>query len=40
MKFEDGDTKGAEADWRLVIRLAPKSRAAALAAQYLTETRD
>lgn len=40
MKFEDGDAKGAETDWNQVIRLAPKSRAAALAGQYLSETRD
>ena len=38
MKFEDGDTKGADADWQQVIKLAPKSRAAALAGEYLSQT--
>lgn len=38
MKFEDGDTKGAYADWQQVIKLAPKSRAAALAGEYLSQT--
>lgn len=39
MKFEDGDQKGALADWNLVVKLSPRSRAAALAGQYLSETR-
>jgi tetratricopeptide (TPR) repeat protein len=39
MKFEDGDAKGAAADWNQVIKLSPKSRAAALAGEYLNETR-
>jgi len=38
MKFEDGDTRGAEADWQQVVKAAPRSRAAALASEYLTET--
>ena len=38
MKFEDGDAKGAEADWNQVVKLSPKSRAAALAGEYLNET--
>jgi len=40
MRFEDGDAAGADADWNRVVRLAPRSRAAALAAQYLSETRN
>lgn len=39
MKFEDGDVKGAEADWNEVIKLSPRSRAAALAGEYLSETK-
>lgn len=39
MRFEDGDAKGAAADWNQVIRLAPRSRAAALAGEYLNETK-
>lgn len=39
MKFEDGDVKGAEADWNQVVKLAPRSRAAALAGEYLSETK-
>ncbi|HEX4296360.1 MAG TPA: hypothetical protein VHZ29_19660 [Rhizomicrobium sp.] len=38
MKFEDGDAKGAYADWQQVIKLSPKSRAAALAGEYLSQT--
>jgi tetratricopeptide (TPR) repeat protein len=38
MKFEDGDTRGAEADWQQVVKAAPRSRAAALAGEYLSET--
>ena len=38
MKFEDGDVRGAAADWQQVVKLAPRSRAAALAGEYLTET--
>ncbi len=38
MKFEDGDAKGARADWQQVINAAPRSRAAALAGEYITET--
>jgi hypothetical protein len=38
MKFEDGDALGAEADWQQVVKSAPRSRAAALAGEYLTET--
>jgi tetratricopeptide (TPR) repeat protein len=40
MKFEDGDAKGARIDWQLVVSSAPRSRAAALANEYLTETTD
>jgi tetratricopeptide (TPR) repeat protein len=40
MKFEDGDEKGAHADWQQVVKAAPRSRAAALANEYLTETDD
>lgn len=40
MKFEDGDVNGAGADWNQVIRLSPRSRAAALAGEYLRQTRD
>jgi len=40
MKFEDGDQKGARADWQQVAKAAPRSRAAALANEYLTETDD
>jgi tetratricopeptide (TPR) repeat protein len=39
MKFEDGDAKGAAADWNQVIKLSPRSRAAALAGEYLSETK-
>jgi len=39
MRFEDGNEKGAIADWNLVVKLGPKSRAAALAGEYLNETR-
>jgi Tfp pilus assembly protein PilF len=38
MKFEDGDARGAQADWQKVVTAAPNSRAAALANEYLTET--
>lgn len=38
MKFEDGDAAGALADWRQVVRAAPRSRAAALAGEYLSQT--
>jgi tetratricopeptide (TPR) repeat protein len=38
MKFEDGDAKGARIDWQQVVSAAPRSRAAALANEYLTET--
>jgi len=38
MRFEDGDIKGADADWHLVVKLAPQSRAAALAGEYLSQT--
>ncbi|HWA02752.1 MAG TPA: hypothetical protein VG819_04405 [Rhizomicrobium sp.] len=38
MKYEDGDAAGAHADWQQVVRAAPRSRAAALAGEYLTET--
>jgi len=38
MRFEDGDVKGADADWHQVIKLAPRSRAAALAGEYLSQT--
>ena len=38
MKFEDGDARGAVADWQQVVKLAPRSRAAALAGEYLSET--
>ena len=38
MKYEDGDVKGADADWQQVVKLAPKSRAAALASEYLSQT--
>jgi hypothetical protein len=38
MKFEDGDARGATADWQQVVKAAPRSRAAALASEYLTET--
>ncbi len=38
MKFEDGDARGAQADWQQVVKSAPRSRAAALANEYLTET--
>src|ERR1700749_2049914 len=38
MKFEDGDAKGAVADWQQVVKLSPRSRAAALAGEYLSET--
>jgi tetratricopeptide (TPR) repeat protein len=38
MKFEDGDARGATADWEQVVKAAPRSRAAALANEYLTET--
>jgi tetratricopeptide (TPR) repeat protein len=38
MKYEDGDVRGADADWQQVQRLAPRSRAAALAAEYLSQT--
>jgi tetratricopeptide (TPR) repeat protein len=38
MKFEDGDTRGAVADWQQVIKANPRSRAAALAGEYLSET--
>ncbi len=40
MKFADGDAKGAQADWSQVVKLAPRSRAAALAGQYLSQTQD
>ena len=40
MKFEDGDEKGAHADWQQVVKAAPRSRAAALANEYITETDD
>jgi len=40
MKFEDGDAKGARVDWQQVVKAAPRSRAAALANEYLTETDD
>lgn len=38
MKYEDGDVKGAHTDWQQVVKAAPRSRAAALAGEYLTET--
>ncbi len=38
MKFEDGDTSGARADWQQVVKAAPRSRAAALAGEYLSQT--
>jgi tetratricopeptide (TPR) repeat protein len=38
MKYEDGDAIGAAADWQKVVKMAPRSRAAALAGEYLTET--
>jgi tetratricopeptide (TPR) repeat protein len=38
MKYEDGDVKGAYADWQQVVKLSPKSRAAALAGEYLSQT--
>jgi len=38
MKYEDGDVRGADADWQQVVKLAPKSRAAALASEYLSQT--
>jgi tetratricopeptide (TPR) repeat protein len=38
MKYEDGDAKGARIDWQQVVNAAPRSRAAALANEYLTET--
>ncbi|HTT98770.1 MAG TPA: hypothetical protein VMF58_12025 [Rhizomicrobium sp.] len=38
MKFEDGDARGATADWQQVVKAQPRSRAAALANEYLTET--
>jgi tetratricopeptide (TPR) repeat protein len=38
MKFEDGDAKGARIDWQQVVGAAPRSRAAALASEYLSET--
>jgi tetratricopeptide (TPR) repeat protein len=38
MKYEDGDTRGALADWHQVVKSTPRSRAAALAGEYLTET--
>ena len=37
MKFEDGNTAGARADWQLVVKSAPRSRAAALAGEYLSQ---
>jgi len=40
MKFEDGDAKGARVDWQQVVKAAPRSRAAALANEYLSETDD
>jgi tetratricopeptide (TPR) repeat protein len=39
MRFEDGNQKGAVADWNQVIKLGPRSRAAALAGEYLNETK-
>ncbi|HWA89923.1 MAG TPA: hypothetical protein VG889_07800 [Rhizomicrobium sp.] len=39
MRFEDGNARGAVADWNQVIKLSPRSRAAALASEYLSETK-
>lgn len=38
MEFEDGDARAAMADWRSVVKAAPRSRAAALASEYLNQT--
>jgi hypothetical protein len=38
MEFEDGDDRAAKADWRSVVNAAPRSRAAALAGEYLSQT--
>lgn len=40
MKYEDGDRGGAYADWKSVVAAQPRSRAAALASDYLNQTEE